>query len=147
MHEYVSLLGLAFAILHALILLGDHYINFTLAQIITPFATGSYKPFWVGLGQTGLYIWAIVAISFYIRPAIGQRTWRLIHYASFFMYLTGIFHGLFSGTDSNATWAQNYYWFTAGSLLFLFFARVVGSVIEKLFPAKRAVPTPRVIQN
>ena len=31
-HEYVSLLGLAFALFHALILLGDHYINFTLAQ-------------------------------------------------------------------------------------------------------------------
>src|SRR5512143_1360775 len=32
-HEYVSLLGLAFAGFHALILLGDHYIKYPLAQI------------------------------------------------------------------------------------------------------------------
>ena len=38
-HEYVSLLGLAFAIFHGLVLLGDHYINFTLTQIIIPFST------------------------------------------------------------------------------------------------------------
>src|SRR5512133_3595016 len=39
LHEYVSLLGLAFALFHALVLLGDHYINFTLAQIFLPFST------------------------------------------------------------------------------------------------------------
>ena len=146
-HEYVSLLGLAFAIFHALVLLGDHYITFTLAQILTPFATGSYQPFWVGIGQTGFYIWAIVALSFYIRPAIGQKTWRLIHYTSFVMYLMGMFHGLFSGTDSSTVWAQNYYWFSAGSLLFMLIARVVGSVIDKFFPAKRAVPAQRPTQG
>ena len=38
-HEYVSLLGLAFALFHALVLLGDRYINFTLLQIFVPFST------------------------------------------------------------------------------------------------------------
>src|SRR5512133_2680097 len=41
-HEYVSLLGLAFALFHALILLGEHYINFTVAQILIPFSTIGY---------------------------------------------------------------------------------------------------------
>jgi predicted ferric reductase len=146
-HEYVSLLGLAFAIFHALVLLGDHYITFTLAQILTPFATGSYQPFWVGIGQTGFYIWAIVTLTFYIRPAIGQKTWRLIHYTSFIMYLMGIFHGLFSGTDSSAVWAQNYYWFSAGSLLFMLIARIVGSIIDKFFPARKPMPAQRTSQG
>src|SRR5512138_3725673 len=38
-HEYVSLLGLAFALFHAMILLGDRYMNFTLVQILMPFST------------------------------------------------------------------------------------------------------------
>src|SRR5512146_1797067 len=46
-HEYVSLLGMAFALFHALVLMGDHYINFTVAQIFMPFATTSYRPTWV----------------------------------------------------------------------------------------------------
>lgn len=146
-HEYVSLLGLAFAIFHALVLLGDHYMKFTFVQILTPFATGNYQPFWVGLGQTGFYIWAIMSLSFYIRPAIGQKTWRLIHYASFFMYLLGLFHGIFSGTDTSMHWAHNYYWFSAGSLLFLFFVRFVGTAIDKLFPVKKPTPVQRTIQG
>jgi predicted ferric reductase len=139
-HEYVSLLGLAFAVFHALVLLGDHYINFTLAQVLMPFSTANYRPFWVGVGQLGFYIWVIVAFSFYIRSMIGQKTWRLLHYLSFGMYVMGIFHGLFSGTDASAGWAHTYYWISFGSLLFLFFVRIVGMVIDKLFPQR---PAPR----
>lgn len=133
-HEYVSLLGLAFALLHALVLLGDHFINFTLAQILLPFATLEYHPFWVGIGQLGFYTWIIIAFSFYVRQGIGQKAWRLIHYASFMMYVMGLFHGIFSGTDTTAGWAQAYYWFSFGSLFFLFVARVIGALIDKLLP-------------
>ena len=139
-HEYVSLLGLAFSLFHALVLLGDHYINFTLVQILVPFATVDYHPFWVGIGQLGFYTWVIVAFSFYVRRAIGQSAWRLIHYASFAMYMMVLFHGMFSGTDSTAGWAHSYYWFSFGSLLFLFVVRVIGSVIDGLFPIKKVVP-------
>lgn len=142
-HEYVSLLGLAFALFHALVLLGDRYINFTLLQIFVPFSTVDYRPFWVGVGQIGFYIWLIVALSFYIRPVIGQKSWRLLHYLSFAMYFIGIFHAIFSGTDSSMAWAQNYYWFSAGSLLFLFFIRIVSIVIDGLFPNKKPMPAPR----
>src|SRR5919197_949237 len=79
-HEYVSLLGPAFALFHALVLLGDHYINFTVAKIFMPFSTIDYRPTWVGIGQVGFYVWLIVALSFYVRSSIGQKTWRVIHY-------------------------------------------------------------------
>ena len=136
-HEYVSLLGLAFAVFHALVILGDHYINFSLLQLLIPFATLGYKPFWVGLGQVGFYTWALVALSFYIRPVIGQKFWRTLHYLSFGMYILGLFHGIFSGTDSGLAWAQQYYWFSGASLLFLFFYRVLSVVMDFLFPHKK----------
>ncbi|RJP56037.1 MAG: hypothetical protein C4557_00300 [Anaerolineaceae bacterium] len=142
-HEYVSLLGLAFAGFHALVLLGDHYINFSLLQLFVPFSTADYRPFWVGVGQVGFYLWLIIAVSFYVRPMIGQKFWRLLHYLSFGMYFIGIFHAIFSGTDTGMSWAQTYYWFSAGSLLFLFFIRIVSLVIEGLFPAKKPTHAPR----
>ena len=142
LHEYVSLLGLAFAVFHALVILGDHYINFTLLQLLVPFSTVDYRPFWVGIGQIAFYTWAILALSFYIRPIIGQKSWRFLHYGSFGMYLLGIFHGLFSGTDTSAGWAQNYYWISAGSLLFLLMYRILAVVIDGLFPQnKKPIPT------
>lgn len=142
-HEYVSLLGLAFAMFHALIILGDKYINFTLAQLLVPFSTVNYKPTWVGLGQIGFYIWALVALSFYVRATIGQKTWRLLHYLTFGLYFLGLFHGLFSGTDSSAGWAQQFYWFSGASLLFLFFVRILTVIFDRLFPQKKR-PAPAV---
>ena len=139
-HEYVSLLGLAFAIFHGLVLLGDHYINFTIAQIIMPFATSSYRPLWVGIGQIGFYIWAIVALSFYVRQKIGRKTWRIIHYLSFAMYSMGLVHGLFSGTDTNTSWAYWYYWISGGSLLFLLIYRIINTITEKITPAVKSLP-------
>jgi predicted ferric reductase len=141
-HEYVSLLGLAFVLFHALILLGDHYIKFTVAQIFLPFSTLAYRPLWVGIGQVGFYVWLLVALSFYIRSRIGQKTWRVIHYLSFLMYSMGLLHGLFSGTDTSATWAQWYYWISGSSLMFLFIHRIVNTIGEKL--TRRSLPTTRV---
>jgi predicted ferric reductase len=142
-HEYVSLLGLAFAMFHAIVILGDDYINFTLLQLLIPFSTTDYRPFWVGIGQLAFYTWLILAVSFYIRPVIGQKFWRFLHYASFAMYLMGMFHGLFGGTDTSAAWAQNYYWISAGSLLFLLTYRILAVVMDKLFPqGKKQIPRP-----
>ena len=143
LHEYTSLLGLAFAVFHGVVILGDHYINFTFLQLLIPFSTAAYRPFWVGIGQLGFYMWAILALSFYIRRVIGQKFWRLLHYGTFLMYLMGVFHGLFSGTDAGAGWAQNYYWISVGSLLFLLTYRILGAVIDRLFPQNRKPIPPQ----
>ena len=145
-HEYVSLLGLALALFHALILLGDRYVNFSVVQIFMPFSTLEYRPTWTGIGQLAFYLWLIVALSFYVRSVIGQKTWRAIHYLSFALYLMGLAHGLFAGTDSKAIWAHWYYWISTGSLLFLFVYRVVNTITEKLIPRSNSVTVHRTTQ-
>jgi predicted ferric reductase len=125
LHEYVSLLGMGFVLFHGLILMGDHYINYNLAQVLLPFASQNYRPFWVGLGQLGLYTWVVVNGSFYIRRKIGTRTWRLIHFVSFATFAMAMVHGLASGSDSNTVWGMTMYWITGGSLLFLIMYRIL----------------------
>jgi len=141
-HEYVSLLGLAFAIFHALVLMGDHYIKFTLAQILVPFAAAGYKPILVGLGQVGFYVWLLVALSFYVRSRIGPKTWRAIHYISFLSYCVALYHGISSGTDTKEIWAQYYYWISGASLLFLLMHRIVVTVTAKF---SKPAPRPRPV--
>ncbi len=141
-HEYVSLLGLAFAAFHALVILGDQFMKFDLLQLLVPFTTSDYRPLWVGIGQIGFYLWLIVALSFYVRKSIGQKTWRWIHYASYSMYILALLHGIYSGSDSSADWSQWYYWISAAGLLFLTLTRLIESISEKLFPARRHVPAP-----
>ena len=130
LHQYTSLLGLAFALFHGLILLGDHYINFSLAQVLVPFATADYRPVWVGLGQIGFYLLAIVSFSFYVRKRIGHRSWRLIHYLSFITFTLSLIHGLLSGTDSSSVWASGLYWVSGASLLFLLVYRILVTMVQ-----------------
>jgi len=139
-HEYVSLLGLAFSLFHALVLLGDRFIQYKLVNLLVPFASEQYRPFWTGLGQLGFYVWLLVNISFYIRRRIGPNTWKLIHYASFFTFVSVIIHGLSSGTDTQATWAQAVYWWMGGSILFLTAYRIAASIAgpERRTPAPAA---------
>jgi predicted ferric reductase len=137
-HEYVSLLGLAFAIFHALILIGDRYINYQLVQILMPFGSVNYHPIWVGMGQIGLYAWAIISATFYIRKGIGPKAWKLIHYASFFNFLIAIMHGLASGTDTPVPWVQGLYWFLGGSFLFLTVYRVIISLVPQKAPGAQS---------
>ncbi|HEY9152215.1 MAG TPA: hypothetical protein VIN60_04960, partial [Anaerolineales bacterium] len=143
-HEYVSLLGLAFATFHALILMGDHYINYQLAQVLMPFGSVNYHPFWVGVGQIGFYVWAVVTFTFYIRQMIGPKTWRAIHYLSFLMFLMAILHGVMSGTDASTSWAQTIYWSLGGSFLFLAMLRMVLHVSAKFAKKPAPRPVPRV---
>jgi predicted ferric reductase len=138
-HEYVSLLGLAFAVFHALILMGDRYINYRLVQILIPFGSVNYHPVWVGVGQIGFYVWAIISASFYVRHWISPKAWKLIHYASFFNFAVAIMHGLASGTDSKVGAAQAAYWVLGGSVLFMTIYRIVASLSgPEARPAARA---------
>jgi predicted ferric reductase len=125
LHQFASLIGLAFALFHALILMGDKYINYNLAQVLVPFNSSGYKPVWVGLGQIGFYLLAIIGLSFYVRKRLGNRVWRLIHYLSFLTFAVALLHGIFAGTDSAAVVIQIFYWTTGASLLFLLIYRIL----------------------
>ena len=116
---------MAFALFHALILMGDRYIAYTLPQILLPGASVNYKPIEVGLGQAALYLMLVVGLSFYVRKQITQKVWRLVHYLSFVLYLLVLAHGILSGTDAATPWAAAIYWVTGGSLIFLVVYRIL----------------------
>ncbi len=125
LHEHASLLGMGFVALHALVLMGDSYIGYTLPQILVPFL-GSYQVFWVGLGQVGLYVMALVTFSFYIRRWIGARAWRTIHFLSFAVFVLAVLHGVFSGTDSSLPWVFWMYVSTGASVIAMTIYRIVA---------------------
>jgi len=130
LHQHTSFLGVAFALFHGLILIGDRYLNASIWQVLTPFSLTSYQPFWVGLGQLGFYLMAGVAFSSYIRRQLTPRVWRSIHFFSFASFLFALIHGLSSGTDSGAAWFQALYWSTGGVFLFLLIYRLLAALFK-----------------
>lgn len=144
LHQHVSLLALAFALFHALILLGDRFIGYSPATLLLPFASHDYRPISVGLGQLGFYALALVGLSFYVRRLIGRRLWRAIHYLSFAVFVLVLAHGLGSGTDSGAVWARGVYWASGASVLFLTWFRVFVSRSGRTDPpAPQGSPSPK----
>ena len=141
LHQFFSLLGLAFGLFHALILLGDRFIGYTPLTLLVPFAGGEYRPLWVGLGQVGFYLTLIVSLSVYARKRIGQKNWRRLHYASFLCFVLVLAHGILSGTDGASLWARAIYWIAGGSTLFLTAYRIFRGAFERT-PPPHARPTP-----
>lgn len=124
-HEFLALLGLGFATFHALILLGDQYINFKLWHILVPF-TAPDKPFWVGVGTLSLYLYALISVSFYVRKRLGQRMWRALHYLTFLTYVMALTHGLVIGSESKLDPMRMVYLASAASILFLIYYRILS---------------------
>lgn len=134
LHQFISLLALAFSVFHALILLGDRYVGYTLFQLLVPFANSDYRPLWVGLGQAGFYLAVPVAFSFYARRHIGYRTWHRLHYGSFVVYFLVTIHGLGAGTDANAPAVVALYGSTGLVTYFLAVHRILVSVQRSRTP-------------
>ena len=133
LHQDLASVGLGLAGIHGALLGLDRTVPTSLVQIAVPFAT-DYRPLWVGFGQLAFWISAVVVLSFYVRRRIGQRTWRLLHYATFLSFVGATAHGLGSGTDT-AGWGWWIYLVATDVVVFLFVYRIALSVVGRKRPA------------
>lgn len=140
LHSFLNWLGLGLAALHGIILIGDHFIKIGLPEVFTPFLS-PYRPVPVGLGIIGFYLMLLLSLSFYARNHLGQKNFRLLHYASYAVFLMVTVHGVLAGTDSGPLW-----WLYAVSLVsvgVMTVMRINGSRREQM---RRLAPRPAVIR-
>jgi len=123
LHEFLSIGAVLFTVVHAVVLLGDEYIQFNLWHLTVPFIA-PYEPLWTGLGVIGLYMTVILTGSFYVRKRIGQKLWRKMHYLAFAGYALALLHGLMAGTDSATDGFRLMYLGTGFIVLFLTYFRL-----------------------
>ena len=126
LHNVTSWLAVGFSVVHALSLLGDRIVPFTLGGILVPFSA-SYQPLLVGLGTLSLYAGVLVSVTFYMKQKIGYRSWRLIHYLSYFMFAAVTIHSIVLGTDTKGLAMQLLYIAAGGSVMFLTLYRFLTS--------------------
>jgi len=124
-HRHVSVLSVVFTLVHSFVLLGDRYIGYTITSIFVPYASTTYRPFEVALGQIALYLLLIVTGSFWVRQWTGQKLWRAIHYLSFVICLLVGLHALWAGTDTAVLWYA--YLTTTLVVVFLTILRIVSA--------------------
>lgn len=148
LHNSLAWLAIGFASFHALVLLGDGYYPYRLADILIPFV-GPYRPGWVGLGTLGLYGAIVTSASFGLRRWIGQRNWRRLHMLTFAVYALVTLHGFAAGTDTANPSARAIYLASALAVVFLVNYRLLTARRDRTrrLPVARAhdasTPTPR----
>jgi sulfoxide reductase heme-binding subunit YedZ len=104
-HRALALLTVLVVAGHVLLLAFDQYARFGPSDLLVPFASW-YRPVWTGLGVLAAYVLLAVYFSFYVRSRIGYKTWRVLHYTTFAIFVFATAHGMRAGSDSSALWAR-----------------------------------------
>lgn len=103
-HRNVSLLSLVFLVIHIASAIIDPYAGIHWLDAIMPFVS-TYRSFWLGLGTLAGDLMIAVLITSLLRPRIGYRVWRVVHWLSYAMWPIALIHGIGTGiTDDHVLW-------------------------------------------
>lgn len=108
MHNFLSLLGLIFLVVHVLAVWIDPFTKFGLSAILVPFVS-TYRPLGMALGIVSLYLGIAIAFSTWIRPKIGYKWWRRFHVLTLVIFVFATLHGIIAGSNSSSLWAMALY--------------------------------------
>jgi sulfoxide reductase heme-binding subunit YedZ len=103
LHRNLSLVALAFTVLHVLTSVLDSFVSIPLADAFIPFI-GSYRPFWLGLGAVSFDLMLALVITSLLRARMSLRSWRLVHWSAYACWPVAVLHGLGTGTDTPVSW-------------------------------------------
>ncbi len=142
-HQTLIWMGLSMLVLHGGAILLDPVMRFGPAAVVIPGAA-PWRPITVAAGVVAGYLMLALAVSFRVRRRIGQRRWRLLHYASFAAFFLALGHALNAGTDLAGNTGLVFAAIALAPVLWLTFARILPRP-ERATPAARAhrpVETP-----
>ncbi len=126
-HEHLSLWSLYATVFHAVILLWDSYVPFSLAAITVPMLS-AFKPVLVSLGILTFYLGLLVTVTTYLRSRMAASTWRMIHLLSLVAFVMALAHGVLLGTDTSQPLVAYMYRFTGISVAGLAVYRTVREI-------------------
>lgn len=102
-HRNVSLLAIAFLLVHIITSLLDGFAPIRVIDTVFPFIS-TYRPLWLGLGAIAFDLLVAVAITSMLRRRFGYRAWRATHWAAYAAWPVALLHGLGTGSDVRSGW-------------------------------------------
>jgi predicted ferric reductase len=123
-HQTLLWTALSMLALHGGAILFDPVMRFGLPAVVVP-GTAPWRPITVAAGVVAAYLMLTLAVSFRVRRRIGQRRWRLLHYASFGAFALALGHALHAGTDLQGTTGLVFAAVALAPILWLTFARIL----------------------
>jgi predicted ferric reductase len=130
LHRFCSLLALGVTLLHVLVLTGDPRLGGSWVPLLSIGMLSAKAP-WAWLGQLSMYATVVVVGSFYVRRWLSRQAWRLVHAASFALYLAALAHSVGATPDSSLPLLSAFYSISAALLVLLVLVRITVAVRSK----------------
>jgi sulfoxide reductase heme-binding subunit YedZ len=103
LHRSVSLLAVAFLVLHVVTVVVDPFPPIGVLNAVIPFVT-SYRALWLGLGTIAFDLMLAIVVTSLARRRLGYRTWKGVHWLAYASWPVALLHGFGAGSDEKATW-------------------------------------------
>jgi DMSO/TMAO reductase YedYZ heme-binding membrane subunit len=104
LHRNLSLFAVAFLLIHIVTAVADPYAKLGWRDATIPFVS-AYRPFWLGLGVVAGQLVVALVVSGALRPLLGFRAWRTLHWLAYASWPVAIVHATGTGTDAPAWWS------------------------------------------
>ncbi|HUZ98674.1 MAG TPA: ferric reductase-like transmembrane domain-containing protein [Gaiellaceae bacterium] len=103
LHRNVSLLGLAFVVVHVVTTVVDHFAPIGYQDAVLPFLS-PYRPVWLGLGAVAFDLLLALIVTSLLRARIGLQTWRAVHWLAYAAWPVALMHSFGTGSDARSGW-------------------------------------------
>ena len=100
LHRFLGAAAVVFTAIHVVSLILDSTVHFGLAEVLVPLAS-AWNPTAVAFGIAAMYLLVAIEATSLLRKHLSKRTWRLVHFASFPLFVFSSSHGLTAGTDGS----------------------------------------------
>lgn len=104
LHRNLSLLAVALLVVHVLTAELDPFAPLGWLAVAVPFLS-PYRAVWLGLGTLSVDILIAVVATSLVRPLVGYRTWKTVHWLAYLSWPVALLHCLGTGTDTRLAWA------------------------------------------
>src|SRR5207245_2771326 len=81
----------------------DSFAPIRVVEAVVPFA-GTYRPLWLGLGALAFDLLLALTVTSLLRPLLGLRAWRAVHWLAYACWPVALAHGLGTGSDARSPW-------------------------------------------
>jgi len=105
LHGNLALGTLVFLAVHIATAILDPYAQLGWRDALVPFGA-RYRPIWLGLGVIAAEGLVALAVTSWIRPRIGFRSWRAVHWIAYACWPLGLLHGVGTGSDVRSGWFE-----------------------------------------
>lgn len=125
LHRNASLLAVVFAALHISTAVIDGFAPIHWIDAVIPLGS-SYRPLWLGLGAVAFDLMIALVITSLVRARLGHTAWRAVHWMSYGLWVSALFHGLGIGSDATQPWMSVLVLISIGSVLLAVLWRVAA---------------------